>query len=95
MTETAKTQFERTAFMTRKNKSTLICCVLILLAAALIACGKYINSKNVSTPEQDYARKLTELKADLTKAVIAGREQQASKNAKQTSAGKSPKARPT
>ena len=81
--------------MTRKDKSTLICCVLILLAAALIACGKYINSKNVSSSEKDYATKLAELRADLTKAVIAGREQQASKNTKQTSTDKSPKARPT
>lgn len=60
--------------MTRKKTTILIYCVLLLLAAAIIASDRYINSKKVSSPEEDYAEKLAELKADLFKAAAAGSE---------------------
>lgn len=79
--------------MTEKNRTILNYFVLILLAAAIIASGRYINSKKVSPPEEDYAKKLAELRADLTKSTTAGSTQQGS--TKRTSTRKSPKARST
>ena len=64
--------------MTGKYKTIFIYCILILLAVAIIASGRYINSKKVSPPEEDYAKKLAELRADLTKAGTAGSTQQRS-----------------
>jgi hypothetical protein len=79
--------------MTRKNKTILNYCILILLAAALIACGRFINSKRDSSPEEDYAKKLAELRADLTKAATTGSQKKhTSGNTKRKSTGKSPKA---
>ena len=79
--------------MTRKKTTILIYGILILLAAALVTYGRYINSKKVSSPEEDYAEKLAELKADLFKAAAAGSEpQQTSGSIKRKSVGKSPKA---
>lgn len=78
--------------MTRKKTTILNYFVLILLAAAIIASGRYINSKNVP-PEKDYAEKLAELKADLLKAAAAGsKPQQTSGSIKRTTTRKSPKA---
>jgi hypothetical protein len=81
------------AFMTRKKTTILIYGVLILLAAALVTYGALINnSKKVSPPEQDYAEKLAELKADLIKAAAAGGEkQQTPGTIKRKPAGKSTK----
>jgi len=82
--------------MTGKYKTILIYCILILLAVALVTYGAFINSKKVSSPEEEYAQKLAELKADLIKASEAGRkQQQTSGDIKRKSTGKSPKARPT
>lgn len=66
----------------------------MLLAAALIASGKLINSTKSAPPEKDYATKLAELRADLTQAAKAGYKQPTSSN-KRTTTCKSPKARPT
>ena len=81
--------------MTRKNKTILNYCILILLAAAIIASGRYINSKKASASEKDYDKKLAVLRADLTKAATADSKQNTSGNIKRTSTRKSPKARPT
>jgi hypothetical protein len=82
--------------MTRKNKTILNYCVLILLAAAVIVCGRFINSKRDSSPEEDYAKKLAELRADLAKAAITGdQKKHTSGNIKRQSTGKSPKAHST
>jgi hypothetical protein len=82
--------------MTRKNKTILNYCILILLAAAIIACGRFINSKRNSSPEKEYAKKLAELRADLAKAAITdGQKKHTSGNIKRKSTGKSPKANST
>jgi len=82
--------------MTRRNKTILTYCILILLAAAIIASGRIINLIKGSPPEEDYAKKLAELRADLMQAAKAGGKQQpASANKERTSTTKSPKARPT
>jgi hypothetical protein len=75
--------------MTEKSKTILTYFVLLLLAAAIIASGRYINSKKVSPPKKDYAEKLAELRADLTKANKAGPAQRksASTKRKPTKAG--------
>jgi len=78
--------------MTRKKTIILIYCVLILLAAAFVTYGALINSKKVSSPEQDYAEKLAELKADLFKAAAEGGEQQKQGSIQPKPARKSPKA---
>ena len=78
--------------MTRKKTLILIYGVLILLAAALVTYGALTNSKKVSSPEQEYAEKLAELKADLFKAAAAGGEQQAPETIKRKPSGKSPRA---
>jgi uncharacterized protein YpmB len=79
--------------MTRKKTTILIYGVLILLAAALVTYGALINSKKVSSPEEDYAKKLAELQADLIKAAAAGGEQQQKPGIiKRKPASKSPKA---
>jgi len=62
--------------MTRKYKTILIYCVLLLLAVAIITYGTRINSKNAPPTEEDRAEKLAELKADLLKAAEPGSEQQ-------------------
>ena len=78
--------------MTRKKTIILIYAVLILLAAVLVAYGALINSKKVSSPEQDYTEKLAELKADLFNAAAAGGEQQQTQGSiKRESTRKSPK----
>ena len=82
--------------MTRKKTIILIYGVLILLAAALVAYGAFINSKKVSSPEQDYTEKLAELKADLFNAAAAGGEQQQTHGSiTRKSTGKAPKTRAT
>ena len=82
--------------MTEKNKTILTYCVLLLLAAAIIASGRYFNSKKVSAQEEDYATKLAELRADLTKANTAGsKKQHTSGNTKRTSTRKTTKASST
>ncbi len=82
--------------MAGKKTTILIYCVLILLAAALITYGAFINSKKVSSPEEDYAKKLSDLKVDLIKAAAAdGKQQRTSGIIKRKSAGKSPKAHST
>lgn len=82
--------------MTRKKTIILIYGVLILLAAAFVAYGALINSKKVSSPEQDYAEKLAELKADLIDAATSGGEQQQTQGSiKRKSTRKSPKTRST
>ena len=80
--------------MTRKKTTILIYCVLILLSAALVTYGALINSKKVSSQEEDSAKKLAELKADLIKATESGCEQQQTLcSIKRKSVDKSPKAR--
>jgi len=82
--------------MTRRNKTILTYCILILLAAALIASGRIINLIKGSLPEKDYATKLDELRADLMQAAKAGGKQQPAPSHKErASTTKSPKARPT
>ena len=82
--------------MTGKIRTILTYFIFILLAAALIASGKFINSRKASPPEKNYATKLAELRADLTEAAKAGSEnQRTSGNTKRTSTRKSPKACPT
>jgi len=76
--------------MKEKNKTILNYFILILLAAAIIASGRYFNSKKVSAQEEDYATKLAELRADLTKSTTAGSTQQGS--TKRTSTRKTTKA---
>lgn len=66
-----------------------------MLAAALIASGKLINSLKSAPPEKDYATKLAELRADLNKAAKAGPKQYKSTNSNRTSTRKNTKARPT
>jgi len=78
--------------MTRKNKTIIIYCILILLAAAIIASGRYINSKRTLSPEEEYSQRLAELEADLIKATQAGPEQKSS-NTDQTSTRNSHKTR--
>jgi uncharacterized protein YpmB len=79
--------------MTGKYKTILIYCILILLAAALVTYGAFINSKKVFSPEEDYAQKLTELEADLIKAAQAGPGQNKSANTNPTSTRNSHKTR--
>jgi len=79
--------------MTGKYKTILIYCVLLLLAAAIIASGRYINSKRTLSPEEEYAQKLDELEADLIKATQAGPEQHKSANTNRSSTSKSHKTR--
>ena len=74
--------------MTKKYKTIFTYFVLLLLAAAIIASGRYINSKKFSPPEKDHAEKLAELKADLTKSTTSGSTQRSSGNTKQTSTRK-------
>jgi len=62
--------------MTRKYKTILIYCVLLLLAVAIVASGSYIYSKTAPSQEEVRADKLAELKADLLKAAESGSEQQ-------------------
>lgn len=62
--------------MTRKYKTILIYCVLLLLAAALVTYGTLINTKKSPPTQEDRAEKLAELKADLLKAAESGREPQ-------------------
>ena len=81
--------------MTEKIKTIFTGFVLLLLAAAIIAFGRHINSKKVSPPEEDYAKKLAELRADLTKVTPSGSKQYTSANVKRTSTRKSTKARST
>ncbi len=78
--------------MTKKNKTIFTYFVLLLLAAAIIASGRYINSKKFSPPKKDHAAKLAELRADLSKATTSGSAQRSSGNTKRTSTRKSAKA---
>ena len=79
--------------MTGKYKTILTYCVLLLLAAAIIASGRYINSKRTLSPEEEYAQKLAELEADLIKAAQAGPEPHKSSNTNRTSTRQSHKTR--
>ena len=77
--------------MTRTKNTILTYLILILIAVALIASGKLINSLK-SEPEKDYATKLAELRADLMKAAESGyKPQPSSSNTKRTSNRQSPK----
>lgn len=76
--------------MTRAKNTLLTYIILILLAAAIIASGKFLNSLKSAPPEKDYATKLAELRSDLTKAAKTGNKQHTSKN-KRTTSRKSPK----
>jgi len=69
--------------MTRRKNTILSYLILILLAAALIASGKLINSLR-SEPEKDYATKLAELRADLAEAAKSGSKQNTSRNKRTT-----------
>jgi len=80
--------------MTRAKHTLLTYIILILLAAAIIASGKFINSLKSAPPKKDYATKLAELRADLNKAAKSGNKQHTSSN-KRTTTRKSPQARPT
>ena len=64
--------------MAEKIKTILTYFVLLLLTGAIIAFGRHINSKKVSPPEEDYAKKLAELRADFTKVTPAGSKQHTS-----------------
>jgi len=64
--------------MKGKYKKILIYCILILLAAALVTYGAFINTKKVSSPEDDYDQKLAELEADLREAAKTGPEKKSS-----------------
>ena len=75
--------------MSGKYKTILFYCLLILLAAALIASGRYINSKRGPSPEEQYSQKLAELKADLINAAEAGPGKNKSTSTKRTSTRKS------
>ena len=75
--------------MTRAKNTLLTYIILILLAVAIIASGKLINSLR-SEPEKDYVTKLAELRADLIKAAKSGNKQQTSTN-KRTSPTSPPK----
>jgi hypothetical protein len=77
--------------MTRAKNTLLTYIILLLLAAAIIASGRLINSLKSAPPEKDYATKLAELRADLNKAAKAGNKQNTSRN-KRTTTRKSPKA---
>jgi len=79
--------------MTGKYKTILIYCVLILLAAAIIAYGALINSNYISSPEEEYSQKLADLEADLIKAAQVGPEPHKSANTNPTSTRKSHKTR--
>ena len=79
--------------MTGKYKTILIYCVLILLAAAIIAYGALINSNYISSPEEEYAQKLAALEADLIKAAQTGPEQHKSAKSTPTQPRKSHKTR--
>ncbi|MHC4439296.1 MAG: hypothetical protein ACYS3S_18220 [Planctomycetota bacterium] len=76
--------------MTRKQNTLLTYLILVLLAVALIASGKMINSLK-SEPEKDYATKLSELRADLTEATKSGNKQRTSRSADRTTTRRSPK----
>ena len=75
--------------MTRKHKTIRIYCVLLLLAAAIIASGRYINSKTAPSPEEVRAEKLAELKADLLKAAESGPAENKSANTRRSPARES------
>jgi len=78
------------AIMSKRIGLTLI---ELLVAIAIVA---FINSKKVSSPEQDYAEKLAELKADHIDAATSGGEQQQTQGSnKRKSTRKSPKTRST
>ena len=79
--------------MTGKYKTILIYCILILLAAVIIASGRYINSKKTLSPEEEYSQKLAVLEADLIKAAQAGPGQNKPTNTNRTSTRNSHKTR--
>jgi hypothetical protein len=81
--------------MTRAKNTLLTYIILILLAAAIIASGKFINSLKSAPPKKDYATKLAELRSDLTKAAKTGDENKSTSRNKRTTTRRSPKARPT
>lgn len=80
--------------MTRQVRTILTYLILMLLAAALIASGKLINSTKSAPPEKDDATKLAELRSDLTNAAKAGYKQPTSSN-NRTTTRRSPKTRPS
>ena len=79
--------------MARRTNTILTYIILLLLATALIAFGKMINSLKLE-PEKDYTTKLAELRADLTQAAKAGNRGQTSSN-KRTTTRRPSKLRPT
>jgi len=58
--------------MPKKIKTIFSYFILILLGAALIACGKFVHSKRSPRPQEDHAQKLAALKADLAKTGTSG-----------------------
>jgi hypothetical protein len=77
--------------MTRAKNTLLTYIILILLAAAIIASGKFINSLKSAPPKKDYATKLAELRADLNKAAKSGSKQQNTSRNKRTTTRKTTK----
>ena len=70
--------------MTRAKNTLLTYIILLLLAAAIIASGKFINSIKSAPPKKDYATKLAELRADLKQAAKTGNKQHTSRNKRTT-----------
>ena len=71
--------------MLKKLKTIFHYFILILLGAALIACGKYVHSKKSARPQENHAQKLAALKADLSKAGSSGsRKRYTSRNTTRT-----------
>jgi hypothetical protein len=76
--------------MARRSKTILTYCILLLLAVALIAYNRFVNSKDASPPGKDYAAKFADLKSDLAGAAMAGNaNQNRSANFKPTHSRKS------
>jgi hypothetical protein len=76
--------------MARRSKTILTYCILLLLAAALIAYNKFVNSKDASAPQKDHVAKLAGLKSDLTRTAMTGNaNQNRSANFKPTHSRKS------
>lgn len=72
--------------MLKKLKTIFNYFLLILLGAALIACGKYVQSKNAARAEQAHARKIAAARADLNRAsTSSSRRRPASRNTSRTS----------
>jgi len=81
-----KYNFSGPVVMSKKIKTIFNYFILILLGAALIACGKYIHSKNSARQQDDHAKKLAAVRADLNRASTSNsRKRPASRNTRPTS----------